>query len=115
MDRGYSAKILDKNEIKSLEPNLKDIPKEAIFTSLEGVADADRVALEMLKQLAIKGGKVLSGCTVLGLTFKKSRVSAVQTNIGEMQCDMVLLPQERLHKKAWKVLSGVFQCRIKTV
>jgi glycine/D-amino acid oxidase-like deaminating enzyme len=91
MDRGYSAKILDKNEIKSLEPNLKDIPKEAIFTSLEGAADADRVALEMLKQLAKKGGKVLSGCTVLGLKVKKSRVSAVQTNIGDMQCDMVAI------------------------
>jgi len=28
---------------------------------------------------------------VLGLTVKKSRVSAVQTNIGEMQCDMVAI------------------------
>ena len=91
VERGYVAKILNKNEIKSIEPNLIDIPKEAIFTSLEGAAEADRVALEMLKQLAIKGGNVLSGCSVLGLTVKKSRVSAVQTNIGEMQCDMVAI------------------------
>ena len=43
VDRGYVAKILNKNEIKSIEPNLKDIPKEATFTSLEGAADADCV------------------------------------------------------------------------
>ena len=84
-------RLLNKNEIKSLEPNLKEIPKEAIFTSLEGAAEADRVALEMLNDLSKKGGKVLSGCTVSGLKFKKASVSAVQTNIGEMQCDMVAI------------------------
>ena len=45
----------------------------------------------MLKNLSKKGGKVLSGCTVLGLKFKKACISAVQTNIGEMQCDMVAI------------------------
>ena len=91
IDRGYVARLLNKNEIKSLEPNLKEIPKEAIFTSLEGAAEADRVALEMLNDLSKKGGKVLSGCTVSGLKFKKASVSAVQTNIGEMPCDMVAI------------------------
>tara|TARA_A100001234_G_scaffold170644_1_gene152009 strand:- start:1989 stop:3071 length:1083 start_codon:yes stop_codon:yes gene_type:complete len=91
INRGYVATLLNTNEIKSLEPNLKDIPKEAIYTPIEGAAEADRVALEMLKKLSKKGGKVLSGCTVLGLKFKKARVSAVQTNIGEMQCDMVAI------------------------
>ena len=37
--RGYNAKILNTNEIKYLEPNLQDIPKEAIFTSHEGAAE----------------------------------------------------------------------------
>ena len=91
VDRGYNAKILNSNEIKRLEPNLKDIPKEAIFTSLEGAAEADRVALALLNKLSNKGGKVLSGCNVLGLKFKNARVSAVQTNIGEIQCDMVAI------------------------
>ena len=91
VERGYVARLLNKNEIKSLEPNLKEIPKEAIFTSLEGAAEADRVALEILNKLSKKGGKVLSGCTVSGLKFKKACVSAVQTNIGEMQCDMVAI------------------------
>ena len=55
--RGYNAKILNKNEIKRLEPNLQDIPEEAIFTSLEGAAEADKVALEMLKNLSKKRWK----------------------------------------------------------
>ena len=34
LDRGYAAKLLNKNEIKNLEPNLKDVPEAAIFTPL---------------------------------------------------------------------------------
>ena len=82
---------MNKNEIKSLEPNLKDVPEAAIFTPLEGAAEADRVALAMLSKLTDEGGKVISGCTVKGLKFKKGGVSGVQTNIGEISCDMVVL------------------------
>ena len=89
--RGYAANLLNKNEIKNLEPNLKDVPEAAIFTPLEGAAEADQVALTMLRKLADQGGKVISGCTVESLQFKKNRVSGVKTNIGEMSCDMVVL------------------------
>ena len=36
VNRGYAAKLLNKIEIKNLEPNLKDVPEAAIFTPLEG-------------------------------------------------------------------------------
>ena len=91
LDRGYSAKLLNSNEIKNLEPNLKEVPEAAIFTPLEGAAEADRVATAMLKKLTDEGGKVISGCAVTGLKFKKDCVSGVKTNIGEMSCDMVVL------------------------
>ena len=91
LDRGYPAKLLNSSEIKNLEPNLKDVPDAAIFTPLEGAAEADRVALAMLRKLTDEGGKVISGCTVEGLKFKKDWVSGAQTNIGEMSCDMVVL------------------------
>ena len=91
LDRGYAAKLLNKNEIKNLEPNLKDVPEAAIFTPLEGAAEADQVALTMLRKLTDESGKVISGCTVESLQFKKNRVSGVKTNIGKMSCDMVVL------------------------
>ena len=91
LDRGYAAKLLNEIEIKNLEPNLKDVPEVAIFTPFEGAADADRVALTMLAKLTEEGGKVISGCAVKGLQFKKNRVSGVETNIGKMPCDMVVL------------------------
>ncbi len=91
LDRGYAAKLLNGNEIKNLEPNLKDVPEAAIFTPLEGAAEADRVALKMLAKITDEGGKVISGCKVEGLQFKKDRVSGVKTNIGKMSCDMVVL------------------------
>ena len=91
LNRGYVAKLLNKDEIKNLEPNLKDVPEAAIFTPLEGSAEADQVALTMLAKLTDEGGKVISSCTVEGLQFKKDRVSSVQTSIGKMSCDMVVL------------------------
>jgi glycine/D-amino acid oxidase-like deaminating enzyme len=91
VDRGYAAKLLNNSEIKSLEPNLKDAPEEAILTYLEGAAEADRVALAMLRKIADEGGKVVSGCSVTGLNFKKGHVSSVHTNIGEISCDMVAI------------------------
>jgi glycine/D-amino acid oxidase-like deaminating enzyme len=91
LDREYSAKLLNSTEIKNLEPNLKDVPEAAIFTPLEGAAEADRVALTMLRKLTDEGGKVISGCTVEGLKFRKDSLSGIQTNIGEMSCDMVVL------------------------
>ena len=89
--RGYAANLLNKNEIKNLEPNLKDVPEAAIFTPYEGAAEADRVALKMLAKLTDEGGKVISGCTVEGLKFKKDCVSGVQSNTGKISCDMVVL------------------------
>ncbi len=91
VDRGYTAKLLNESEIQRLEPNLKDVPKEAIFTPLEGAAEADRVALAMLSKLTDGGGRVISGCKAVGLKFKKGRVSGVETNIGEISCDIVVL------------------------
>ena len=89
--RGYAANLLNKNEIKNLEPKLKDVPEAAIFTPYEGAAEADRVALKMLAKLTDEGGKVISGCTVEGLKFKKDCVSGVQANTGKISCDMVVL------------------------
>ncbi len=91
VDRRYPAKLLNKSEIEILEPNLIDVPESAIFTPLEGAAEADQVALALLSKLTDVGGKVISGCTVESLKFKKGCVTGVQTNIGEMSCDMVVL------------------------
>ena len=113
LDRGYAARLLDKREVKNLEPNLKDVPEAAIFTPLEGAAEADQVALTMLRKAADEGGKVISGCTVEGLKFKKDCVSGVQTNIGKMSCDMVVLATGASAEKACWVISGNFQCEIK--
>ena len=91
VDRGYAAKLLNNNEIKSLEPILKDVPEEAIMTRLEGAAEADRVALTMLRKITDEGGKVISGCSVTGLKIEKGHISSVHTNIGEITCDMVAI------------------------
>ena len=91
VERGYTAKLLNKDEIKSREPNLKDVPKEAIYTPFEGAAEADRVALAMLNKLSNQGGKVIAGCKVEGVKSKKGRLFSVQTDIGEIFCDKLTL------------------------
>ena len=71
IDKGYTAKLLNKDEIEILEPNLMDLPEAAIFTPLEGAAEADQVALAMLDKLTGGGGKVISGCRVVSLKLEK--------------------------------------------
>ncbi len=90
-DRGYPAKFLNKNEIKVLEPQLKDIPEEGILTPLEGAGQADKVSLAMLARLTAGGGRVVSGCAVTAVDFSSGRVSGVQTTVGDIACDLVVI------------------------
>ena len=89
--RGYQAKWLKKNEIKAIEPNLKNVPEEAILTPLEGAGQADKVALAILAKLTASGGQVLSGCVVTALDFYRGHVSRVQTSVGDIKCDLVVM------------------------
>ena len=89
--RGYQAKWLKKNEIKVIEPNLKNAPEEAILTPLEGAGQADKVALAILAELTASGGRVLSGCKVTALDFSRGHVSQAQTSVGDIKCDLVVM------------------------
>ena len=89
--RGYPAKWLKKNDIKAIEPNLKDVPEEAILTPLEGAGQADKVALAILAKLTALGGRVISDCEVTALDFSRGQVSRVHTSIGAVECDLVVM------------------------
>jgi glycine/D-amino acid oxidase-like deaminating enzyme len=89
--RGYQAKWLNKNEIEDIEPNLKNAPKEAILTPLEGAGQADKVALAILATFTSLDGRVLSGCEVTALDFYRGHVSRAQTSVGDIECDLVVM------------------------
>ena len=89
--RGYEARRLDHDEIAALEPNLRACPAHALFTPMEGAAQAQSVARSLLAHVARRGGQL---CPERQVTAVRSRPGAghiVQTNAGDLPCDFVIL------------------------
>ncbi|MDE0783370.1 MAG: FAD-binding oxidoreductase [Planktomarina sp.] len=88
---GYAAKLLNKNEVLALEPNLADAPEKAILTHKEGAASAQETAKSILRHVSLNGGKLIELCTVTGVRSRYGRLCGVKTDIGDFDCDMLVL------------------------
>ena len=89
--RGYPSKLLKYSEIEILEPHLREVPNEAILTATEGAAQAKSVALAILDEVKRNGGTVRGCVPVTGVGQAAARVCSVQTEVGELLCDVVVL------------------------
>ena len=89
--RGYPASIVDEDQIASLEPYLRQAPSQAILTATEGAAQVQKVALAILAEVERKGGSVRSGVSLKRIEQAIGRVCSVQTDVGNMYCDAVVL------------------------
>ena len=54
--RGYPASVVNKEQIKLLEPYLRQVPRQAILMATEGAADAQKVALAVSAEVERNGG-----------------------------------------------------------
>ena len=89
--RGYGAQRLDHDEIAALEPNLRDCPAHALFTPVEGAAQAQSVAQSLLAHVARRGGRLCPEQAVKSLRPSFGGGHIVQTSAGDLQCDFVIL------------------------
>ena len=89
--RGYPSKLLKYSEIETLEPHLREVPDQAILTATEGAAQAKSVALAILDEVKRNGGTVRGFVPATGVGQAAGRVCSVQTEVGELLCDVVVL------------------------
>ena len=91
LSNGYAARLLNKDAVSVLEPNLVDAPERAILTYAEGAALAHETAKSILKHVSSNGGKLIENCMVTGVQSHYGRLHGVKTNVGDFNCDMLVL------------------------
>ena len=89
--RGYGARRLDHDEIAALEPNLRACPAHALFTPMEGAAQAQSVAQSLLAHVAQHGGRLCPKQAVKAVHPSSGGGHIVQTSAGDLPCDFVIL------------------------
>ena len=89
--RGYGARRLDHDEIAALEPNLRECPAHALFTPMEGAAQAQSVAQSLLAHVAQRGGRLCPDQAVKAVHPSSGGGHIVQTSAGDLPCDFVIL------------------------
>ena len=76
--RGYPASVVDKEQIKLLEPYLLQVPRQALLTDTEGAAEAQKVALAVLTEVERNGGQARSGASLQGISQKTVRICSAK-------------------------------------
>ncbi|MFD2935108.1 NAD(P)/FAD-dependent oxidoreductase [Spirosoma flavum] len=91
INSGYQVHLVDQQQIRLLEPNLKIVPAQAILAENEGAIDA-RLTTELLITAARQAGADCQlGNEVLSLMTNGSRITGVITANGKITADTVVL------------------------
>lgn len=91
IDFDYQVCLVDQQEIRLLEPNLKNVPALAMFAKYEGAVNP-AVATELFVKAAREAGADIQlGNEVLSFMLKGSRIAGLFTANGKVTADIVVL------------------------
>ena len=86
-----SANLVSRSQILDLEPNLKTPPQSALYATEEGALDAVAVSHALIAGAEAYGAKILTQTRVLGFVTQSGKVTGVETTIGIIDADIVVL------------------------
>jgi glycine/D-amino acid oxidase-like deaminating enzyme len=86
-----SANLVSRSQILDLEPNLKNPPQSAVYVAEEGALDAVAAAHALIAGAQAHGAKILTQTRVLGFVTQRAKVTGVETTIGIIDADIVVL------------------------
>ena len=102
-----SANLVSRSQILDLEPNLKNPPQSALYAAEEGALDAVAATHALIAGAQAYGAKILTQTRVLGFVTQSATVTGVETTIGIIDADIVVLTAgDRNHeadRHAWSV------------
>jgi len=90
-DYGYEAKVIDAVQFSELEPNVANPPDKCILGRIEGAADGAEMVRLLLIEASKNGANVVAGCEVLDFLRHGDQVIGVDTNLGKMNADNVVV------------------------
>ncbi|MCX8095464.1 MAG: NAD(P)/FAD-dependent oxidoreductase [Caldisericia bacterium] len=79
-----NVEIIDKNEIKRLEPNLKDTYKKGLLSPDAGIIDPFIATINLVRSGYLNGGEVLFSCEIKDLINENGWVIVI-TNKGDFK------------------------------
>lgn len=88
---GYPVLLINQQQLRQLEPNLKSAPSVALFAHQEGAIDAKSTTNLLTLASRQAGAIIRSGNPVLSLMTDGSRVTGVVTASGKIYADQVVL------------------------
>ena len=86
-----SANLVSRSQILDLEPNLKNPPQSALYAAEEGALDAVAATNALIAGAQAYGAKILTQTRVLGFVTQSATVTGVETTIGIIDADIVVL------------------------
>ncbi len=86
-----SANLVSGSQILDLEPNLKNPPQSALYAAEEGALDAVAATHALIAGAQAYGAKILTRTRVLGFVTQSATVTGVETTIGSLDADIVVL------------------------
>lgn len=90
-DLGYPLEIIDRKQFQALEPHVADAPEQCLYFPDEIAIDSAAVTQVLLDAAVAEGAKELSGLEVQEILCDGGRVTGVQTPLGPLAADQVLV------------------------
>lgn len=85
------ANRLSRSQILDLEPNLKHPPESASYAPAEGALDPVAATHALIAGAETHGARVLTRTPVLGLAIRHAKVTGVETAMGIIEADIVVV------------------------
>jgi glycine/D-amino acid oxidase-like deaminating enzyme len=88
---GYDVRLIGRDEIANLEPNLRELPDFAAFAASEGAVDPIAATEALVRAAREAGTDVRLNAEVLALTESHGKVTGISTSEGATEADTVVL------------------------
>ena len=88
---GYHVQLIGRDEIAALEPSIIDPPDCAAHMRVEGVVDPREITKSLIREAALAGARLVTGCRVTALQISATSVTGVITDQAAIGADMVVL------------------------
>ena len=85
------ANRLSRSQIQDLEPNLKHPPESASYAPAEGALDPVAATHALIAGAQDHGASMLTGTPVFGLAIQHAKVTGVETAMGIIEADIVVV------------------------
>ena len=88
---GYDVRLVEKDEIRRLEPHLDVLPKVAAYVAGEGALDPVAATMTLVDAAIEAGATIIYGTVVKALVNTDDRVAGVVLSSGTVEADVVVI------------------------